>query len=319
MGSGTERTGAGAAGSARPTSIYVVGDVMLDVVVEVTAPFSHASDTPSVITTSPGGAAANQAVAMAHAGAIVAMVGVVGDDPLGEAASVVLAAEGVDVGLLSRTTRATGVVVALVEPDGQRSMLTDRGANLSLDVAMLEPLATRLDAGSHVHVSGYCLLDDESRAAGRYALALAREHGASTSVDASSAGPMRAAGPDCFLEWIAGVDYLFCNEQEGEVLTSLEDPSTIARTLTSTAGEVVVTLGAAGALAATRQGEQRRAPAAGDVVGDTIGAGDSFTAAYLVRRLRGEGISDALAGAISAGGLAVTSRGARGWTRYSRE
>jgi sugar/nucleoside kinase (ribokinase family) len=292
---------------------------MLDVVVEVTAPFSHASDTPSVITTSPGGAAANQAVAMAHAGAVVAMVGVVGDDPLGEAASVNLAAEGVDVGLLSRTSRATGVVVALVEPDGQRSMLTDRGANLSLDVAMLEPLSERLDAGSHVHVSGYCLLDDESRAAGRYALALARSHGATTSVDAGSAGPLRAAGPACFREWTAGVDYLFCNQQEGEVLTMLAEPSTIAWALTSTAGEVVVTMGAGGALAATRHGELCRAPATGDVVGDTIGAGDSLTAAYLVRRLSGEGLGDALTGAVSAGSLAVGRHGARGWADYSRE
>jgi sugar/nucleoside kinase (ribokinase family) len=296
-----------------------VGDVMLDVVVEVTAPFSHASDTPSAITTSPGGAAANQSVAMADAGATVALLGVVGDDPLGEAAAAALQAAGVDVALLGRTSRPTGVVVALVEPDGQRSMLTDRGANLTLDVAMVEPLATLLGEASHVHVSGYCLLDDESRPAGRRALELASMHGSSTSVDASSAGPLRAVGADRFLEWVHGVDYLFCNQDEGDVLTAAREPSTMARMLSSTAGEVVITMGADGALVSSRAGEMFRTPATVAEVGDTIGAGDNFMAAYLVHRLGGAGVVESLAAATTAAGRAVSRQGARDWAGYSRE
>jgi sugar/nucleoside kinase (ribokinase family) len=296
-----------------------VGDVMLDVVVEVTAPFSHASDTPSVISTSPGGAAANQSVAMAHAGATVALLGVVGDDPFGDAAAAALRTEGVDVGLLIRTSRPTGVVVALVEPDGQRSMLTDRGANLALDIAMLEPLDARLEARDHVHVSGYCLLDDASRAAGLHALEVARDRGASTSVDASSAGPLRIVGADRFLGWVQGVDYLFCNEEEAGVLASRAEPSAIARQLASRAGEVVVTLGAAGALAATRDGKLHRTSASATAVGDTIGAGDSLTATYLVRRLTGSSQDEALADAVRAAQRAVARRGARDWSSYSRE
>ena len=310
---------AGAARTAPLTTVYVLGDVMLDVVVEVEAPFAHASDTPSVISTSPGGAGANQSVAMAHAGARVALVGAVGDDPFGDAAAVALRAAGVDVGLLVRGERPTGVVVALVERDGQRSMLTDRGANLTLDVAMVEPLAELLDERTHVHVSGYCLLDDATRAAGLRALALARECGATVSADSSSAGPLRALGAERFLRCVSGVDYLFCNQEEGEVLTSHVEPSAIARHLLVHAGEVVVTLGARGALVATSDGELHHATASATTVADTIGAGDSLTATYLVRRLGGSSPGDALVDAAEAARGAVARRGAGDWrSNYSR-
>ena len=314
----------GAAGPAPPPQGIVVGDVMLDVVVRVVAPFAHASDTTSSITTSPGGAAANQSVAMARAGADVALVGAVGDDPIGDAAVGSLRAAGVDVRSLTRSSRPTGVVVALVEPDGQRSMLTDRGANLTLDEAAVDAAGGRLVTGTHVHVSGYCLLDEASRAAGLRALELARAHGASTSVDASSATPILAVGPDQFLSWVRGADYFFCNLLEAAVLTASKDATTSASALARHAAEVLVTLGADGAVVVTRDGVVRRAgqstaaPAAFDV-DDTIGAGDSFTAAYLVSRLRGLDVAASLALGAAAASDAVTRRGARGWRSYSRE
>jgi ribokinase len=116
------------------------------------------------------------------------------------------------------------------------------------------------------------------------------------------------------------VDYLFCNQEEAELLTAAGEPSTMARALTSSAGEVVVTLGAAGALVSTREGELHHTTAEATEVGDTIGAGDSFTATYLVRRLHGSSVDEALAIAVEAAGRAVTRRGARDWaSRYSRE
>jgi sugar/nucleoside kinase (ribokinase family) len=80
-------------GESRSTpSVAVVGDVMVDVVVLVSAPFAHASDTPSMITTAPGGSAANQAVWLARAGLAVTIAASIGDDPVGDAALRTLAA-----------------------------------------------------------------------------------------------------------------------------------------------------------------------------------------------------------------------------------
>ena len=99
-------------------------------------------------------------------------------------------------------------------------MLTDRGVRTSRSHAEdVDRALARPRVGDHVHVSGYCLLDDATRGAGRRALELAAAAGASRSVDASSAGPFGALGPARFLELVAGADFLFCNLDEGSVLT----------------------------------------------------------------------------------------------------
>ena len=99
----------------------------------------------------------------------------VGDDELGRAAGRALAASGVEVHLRVAPGQRTGVVVALVDAAGQRSMLTDRGANLHLDEADLGP--GLFGAGRHLHLSGYELLDEATRPAARAALALAAASG----------------------------------------------------------------------------------------------------------------------------------------------
>ena len=112
--------------------VVVIGDVMVDIVVRPVGPFNKGSDTASRIVVAPGGSATNQAVAFAAAGADVHLVAVVGDDELGHAAARALAATGVHAHLVVLEGQRTGVVVALVDPLGERSMLTDRGANRSL-------------------------------------------------------------------------------------------------------------------------------------------------------------------------------------------
>jgi sugar/nucleoside kinase (ribokinase family) len=112
--------------------VIVVGDVIVDVVVRPLGPFNRGSDTPSRIALTPGGSASNQAVALAAAGAQVHLVGVVGDDDLGRAAARALVLAGVQAHLRVALGHQTGVVVAVVDASGQRSMLTDRGANLRL-------------------------------------------------------------------------------------------------------------------------------------------------------------------------------------------
>jgi sugar/nucleoside kinase (ribokinase family) len=299
--------------------VVVVGDVMLDVLVTVRDARAHGSDTPSQIVTSPGGSASNQSVVLSGAGLAVSLVATVGEDPAGEAARTALSAAGVDVTWVRRASRATGTVVALVEPDGQRSMLTDRGANLELAPADVQRALEAVQP-RHVHVSGYELLDDATRDVGRVAIETAALLGATRSVDASSAGPLRALGADAFLAAAAGCDWCFCNAEEAMVLTGNADPAAAAQALSSRFAEVVVTAGAAGAVVAL-EGQLAHAVAPRDVsVVDTVGAGDSVAGTYLARRLLGAGPHDALDDALAAAADAVARRGARGWSgSYSLE
>ncbi|MFJ9696938.1 carbohydrate kinase [Kitasatospora sp. NPDC101183] len=73
---------------------------------------------------------------------------------------------------------------------------------------------------------------------------------------------------------------------------------------------VAVTLGERGAFALTAEGEHLRVPAVPTPVADTVGAGDSFTAALLHARAVGAGLPGCLAQAVTAASLTVSRPGA---------
>ncbi|HZB78029.1 MAG TPA: PfkB family carbohydrate kinase [Solirubrobacteraceae bacterium] len=283
-------------------TIVVAGDVMADVVVALSGPVAYGSDTPARIAHRGGGAAANLAVWLTRAGAPVHLVGRVGDDPAGRAVAEELRAAGVGGTLQVDGGLATGTCVVLVEPGGERSMLPDAGANAALAPTPLPPGA------AHLHVAGYALLRPGSRPAALALLAAARAAGVPVSVDPSSAAPLaRAPG---FLEWVAGAALLLPNRAEAAVLAGTADVEAAARALTAHGGEVVVKLGAEGALW-TDGATLLHVPATPVAAADSTGAGDAFAAGLLAARLRGAAPAEALAAGCALAGRAVARAGAR--------
>jgi len=293
-----------------PAPIVVVGDLMVDVVAAAAAPLAHASDTEARVRWTGGGAAANVAAWLAAGGVPVALVARAGDDVAGRGAVAELAAAGVDVRVALDAERPTGTCVVVIGADGERTMLPDRGANLALAVGDL-PAELFVDGG-HLHLSGYVLLHDGPRPAGLAALERARAAGMTISVDPASAAPLRAAGVEAVLGWIAGADVLLPNRDEATVLTGEADPERAARALVAVASvrEVVVTLRAEGALWTDGARVVRAAPVDVDVV-DTTGAGDAFAAGWLAARRDGADAGEALAAACALGARAVGRVGAR--------
>jgi len=296
---------------APPVHVVVVGDVMVDVVVRPLGPFNRGSDTPSEIVVTPGGSGANQAVALAAAGARVSLVGVVGYDDFGQAAASALAAAGIEARLAVSSDARTGMVVSLVGGSGQRSMLTDRGANITLGESSFS--GDLFAAGRHLHLSGYELLDDATRPAGLTALALAAGCGMTRSVDPCSAGPLARVGAPAFLAWTHGVDLCCANFDEGRALSGAEDPEEIIGYLRHYYKEVALTLGADGALFSGDGYELIYAPAEPVEVTDTTGAGDAFTGTFLAMRLGGVPPDEALRAGLAASARVVTTPGARPW------
>lgn len=277
----------------------VVGDLMVDVVASALEPIAYGSDAAASVSFSGGGSAANAAAWLAALGVPVALVTRVGDDVAGRGAVAELEAAGVEVRAGVDPSLPTGTCVVVVTPGGERTMLPDRGANDALTPADLGDVA-------HVHLSGYTLLHVGSRAAGLAALASARTAGATISVDPSSAAPLRAC-PE-FLSFVVGVDVLLPNRDELAVLTGTTDVEAGARALAAHVGEVVVTLGADGALW-TDGTSVLREPAASVAVVDSTGAGDAFAAGWIAARTRGP--EAALRSACAAGARAVAGAGAR--------
>jgi sugar/nucleoside kinase (ribokinase family) len=290
--------------------VVVIGDVMLDVVARPRAPIAPTSDTPAAVRVGRGGSGSNIAVALTRAGADVTYVGAAGRDAAGAVVAAELGVGGVRPRLMS-VDGPTGVVVALVAPDGQRAMMTDRGVNPLLSREhVVGALAAAFD---HLHVSGYTLLDEHTRAVGAFALALAVERGASTSVDVCSVAPLRALGPAAFLEAAGSAATLFANEEEALALTGADGLEGALEWLAGRFAEVVVTRGPAGARA--RRGREEVAiEAQSDHVVDTTGAGDAATGAYLGARLSGHSMQESLSAAMAASAIVVHGLGA-GYSR----
>ena len=92
-------------------------------------------------------------------------------------------------------THETGRLIALIDPDGERSFLTDRGANEALEAADIPDAL--IEGAALIHLSGYSFFAPSPRAA---VLDVMRRAGDKPiSVDPASAEFLRELGADNFL------------------------------------------------------------------------------------------------------------------------
>lgn len=258
--------------------VVVIGDLVTDVMVRLAEPPAPGSDAEAEVRFGGGGSAANVACWLATTGVEVVLVGRIGADAAGEARRSELRDAGVACRLAVDVARPTGAIVVLVDDTGERTMLTDRGANRALATTDLP--VDLIERAAWLHLSGYPLLEETSRPAALDALARARAAGVRTSVDPSSRNPLAAVGPERFRGWTEGVDVLLPNLAEAQLLAGHDEPETAVRALATAYDEVVVTLGAQGCL--WSDGRETLALPAGDArVVDTTGAGDAFAAGYI--------------------------------------
>ncbi|HYN93263.1 MAG TPA: PfkB family carbohydrate kinase, partial [Pilimelia sp.] len=133
-----------------PGRVVVVGDILTDVVAVLSGPLATGSDTAATITVGGGGQAANTAAWLARLGVPVTLVGAVGADGPGDARLAELAAAGVGCAAVRRAGVGTGSVVVLV--DGvERTMVTDRGATLTLAAADIDASRASKPEATHLH------------------------------------------------------------------------------------------------------------------------------------------------------------------------
>lgn len=282
--------------------IVVFGSVNLDLVVRVER-FPEPGETiaGSSFALLPGGKGANQALAARRAGAEVAMAGAVGTDAFATTALVGLAAAGVDLTWVERTRSPTGVAMIHVDAHGQNSITVAAGANGEARAAAVPDIALGRDTT--------LVMQLEVPIAEVASLAVrAKRNGARVVLNAAPAGNL----PSGLLE---SLDVLIVNEHEAAgfaaALGAPGAPEAFASAIERRhACATVVTLGARGALVATKGRLLFAAAPAVDVV-DTTGAGDAFAGALAAALDRGATWPRALAIAIAAGALACESAGAQ--------
>ncbi|CCK30885.1 sugar kinase [Streptomyces davaonensis JCM 4913] len=292
-------------------ALLVVGDVVTDVIARHRGPLAPGTDTAAAIRTVPGGAGANVACWAAYsAAAEVRLLGRVGADAAAWHERE-LAVCGVRPHLVVDPRAPTGTVICLVDAEAaaERTFLTDSGASLRLDAD--DWSEALLDGVARLHLSGYLLFSEPSRALVAAALESARARGVPVSLDPASAGFLVDLGVDRFLALVDGVEVLLPSRDEACLLTGLPDAADAAAKLSRQIPLVVVKQGAAGALVAEGGTVRARIPAAPATPTDTTGAGDAFTGAFLAALLRGTDPEDAAREGCRAGASAVQRVGGR--------
>jgi sugar/nucleoside kinase (ribokinase family) len=286
--------------------ILVVGDTITDIIVMPEGPLVRGSDRRAIIRMKPGGSAANHAVWLGSLKMDVTFVSRVAAAELAGSLAY-FKARGVNALLNGDPELPSGVLISIVDADGERSFLTDRGANLNLSASDL-PMSL-LDRIDQLVVSGYVFFTEGPRTAVSALMKEARGRKIATAVDPASVGFLREVGPESFLKWTQGTGTIFANLDEALELTGSVDLNLQMQTLGRFYDRVVIKRGVAGAAVGSRRGVQLSMPAPMSDVVDTTGAGDAFAAAFLACELRGGALEACLKAGIAAGSEAVTNIG----------
>lgn len=258
-----------------------------------------------------GGSAANSMAGAAALGLNAAFVGQVAKDQLGE----IFAHDMRSLGVRFETAAIngglpTGRCLILVTPDAQRTMNTCPGASHELTVDALDPEMIR--SAAVTFLEGYLWGPEQPRVAMLEAARIAQSAGRTVAFTLSESlciGDRRQG----VLGMIEGglVDVLFGNEEEVRHLTGCDDLADCLGALSSKVRTLVITRGAAGAVAVENgdRAEIRAAPV--ERVIDTTGAGDLFAAGFLAGRCRGRGLKASLETGALAAAEVISHFGAR--------
>ena len=269
--------------------LCTIGDLIEDVVVwlngELKNQIDIGSDTDSIIVRTRGGSAANVAMFGALTGTPSRFIGQVGNDNLGEQLCESLRGSGVDV--CTEARGRTGSIVVVVQPNGERTFLTDRGVASDLSVFDAQHLA----GVSIVHVPTYSLAHDPLATTAIQYIRAARASGALISIDASSTSVLRDYGISRYSELIASIapDVFLCNNDEVALLNidSARPMPGVELTVIKRGALPVTAITAAGVVT------EVAIPPVAKIV-DTTGAGDAFAAGFLPVYATSRNIKDSI-------------------------
>lgn len=255
-----------------------------------------------------GGAPANVAYHLGALGGRVALASRVGDDDPGHRAIAAMAARGVDTGLIQLDAeRPTGAVDVAIDADGNATYTLNRGGAWE-HIAWSDEVAAALTGAA-----AFCYGTFSQRtAAGRAALEAALAAAPTQCLRVCDPN-LRPSGvdPDVLRTSLGAATVIKINEREEiQIRALLGAPDPVDWLLSRGAEVVALTRGALGSRLVSRAGEHDCAGFAAPPGGDTVGAGDAFTATLIHMLLRGCSLEAINVTACRIGSFVASQRGA---------
>jgi fructokinase/2-dehydro-3-deoxygluconokinase len=295
--------------SAPRRRVVVLGDANVDLTLHVPARTPDGSRLVREPELTGGGTAANTATALARLGVPVEFAGAVGDDAFGRFVARDLEASGVGIRGLVTVDEPTCQVIAMIEPDGERSLVVwppDGGALVRFRPEDVD--ARLVIEAAWLHTTGMCLRHAPVRDAVLAAMRAARGAGVRVSIDLNlriELWGLDAERRAAIEAAIALADVVL--GQGDEELLPLAGAGTVgaktaldgaveaaAARLAGGARTVVARLGAGGALACAPGGSITRSPAFPVEAPNPVGAGDAFNGGFVAAMVEGRPLAEAL-------------------------
>ncbi len=262
----------------------------------------------------PGGKGNNQAVACARLGALVGVIGKVGDDEFGERLFANLEQENVDFAFVTRQALThTGLAFIFVDEKGENRILVAPGANMELSITDLDNALELFKANEFL-----VLQLEIPQEVVKKCIEYAHRFGMRVVLNPAPAQPFP-------IEILTANDIITPNKYEAEVLSgikikSLSDALKAIRVLDERCpARKVITLGGEGAVASYENNQFVYLPAREVKVEDTTAAGDAFNGGLVVGIGMGKDWIGALKLANNAGAIACTKVGAQSALPHLRD
>jgi len=283
-----------------------LGNAVVDLVLQVPAAPDRGGDVLARAASALVGGGFNVMAAASRQGLPVVYAGMHGAGPRGDQVRAALVGEGIEVLQPVLPGCDTGLVVAIVEDDGERSFITAPGAEAQLDADALARVA--LLPGDYAYLTGYSL----AHACNRAALVEWLPSVGEGVVVFFDPGPLVASLPaDALAVALGRADWVSANAAEATALTGLDDAVDAARALRDRAGGagvgagVVVRCGSAGCVVALPKADPVMVPGVAAAAVDLTGAGDAHAGAFIAQLARGVDPIAAARWANAAAALAV--------------
>ncbi len=225
-----------------------------------------------------GGSVANSIIAVSQLGGKAAYIGCVGNDRYGLHYADEFKQLQIEMGNPILPGQSTGTCLAIITPDGERTMRTFLGVASQLAAKHIE--ADRVTASKWLFVEGYLFANPETgQHAIREAMHVAKANGTKVALTCSDAF-VPEIFKDAFLEALAESDLLFCNAAESLAVTGTTCVDEAFGQLQKIVPNCVVTHGSHGAHV-YYGGKVGHVPTQPCQPRDLTGAGDMFAGSFL--------------------------------------